>query len=298
MLRLMILILLFPAATVQAASLVPAWIIRVPESTGTVFVAEANAAALHRFDRTGNGIVSAGRDYMSIGLGGTGKTRVGDRRTPLGIYFVTGQLDTTKLHEKYGVTAYPLDYPNAWDRRHGRSGHGIWIHGVDPGGGTRPPRDTDGCLALPNERLLVLDGAFVANVTPVLIGETLEWTDPAEIAATSADLRDAVQRWANALAQGDMVAWLDAYDPTFEHWEMNREEWTAFSLQTFAARPVTDVAVSELLLLRDPVEEKLYLSRFRLEVTEGDAQKIVSMRRLYWRRSESGAFRIVAEDSG
>ena len=298
MLRLTVLLVLIPAATAHAASQVPAWIIRVPESIGTVFVAEASAAALHRFERTDNGIVSAGRDYMSIGLGGTGKIRLGDQRTPLGIYFVTEQLDTTKLHEKYGVTAYPLDYPNAWDRRHGRSGHGIWIHGVDPGGGTRPPRDTDGCLALPNEQLLALAGAFVANVTPVLIGESLEWADSAEIAATSAGLQDAVQRWADALAQGDMVAWLDAYDPTFEHWEMNREEWTAFSLQTFAARRITDVAVSDLLLLRDPVEADLYFSRFRLEVTEGDARKVVSTRRLYWRRSESGAFRIVAQDSG
>jgi len=25
---------------------------------------------------------------------------------------------------------------------------------------------------------------------------------------------------------------------------------------------------------------------------------VISMRRMYWRRSESGAFRIVAEDSG
>jgi hypothetical protein len=298
MLRLTVLLVLIPAATAHAASQVPAWIIRVPESIGTVFVAEASAAALHRFERTDNGIVSAGRDYMSIGLGGTGKIRLGDQRTPLGIYFVTEQLDTTKLHEKYGVTAYPLDYPNAWDRRHDRSGHGIWIHGVDPGGGTRPPRDTDGCLALPNEQLLALAGAFVANVTPVLIGEVLEWSDPAAIVATGAGLHDAVRRWADALAQGDMVAWLDAYDLDFEHWGMDRETWIAFSLQTFAARRITDVAVSDLLLLRDPVEADLYFSRFRLEVTEGDARKVVSTRRLYWRRSESGAFRIVAQDSG
>jgi hypothetical protein len=286
------------AATVQAADPVPAWVIRVPESTATVFVAEADAAAFHRFDRAGDGIVRAGQDYMSIGLGGTGKMRVGDQRTPLGIYFVTGQFDTTKLHVKYGVTAFPLDYPNAWDRRLGRSGDGIWLHGVDPRGGRRPPRDTDGCIALPNERLLALAGAFTANVTPVLIGDTLEWEDPAAIAATRAALGEAVRRWAEALAAGDMPAWLDSYDAEFEHWGMNKAEWTAFSLQTFAVRPISEVVVSDLLLLRDPVEDDLYFSRFRLEVTEGDLRKVVSLRRMYWRRSESGAFRIVVEDSG
>ena len=34
-------------------------------------------------------------------------------------------------HDKYGVAAYPLDYPNAWDRFNERTGYGIWLHGVD-----------------------------------------------------------------------------------------------------------------------------------------------------------------------
>jgi murein L,D-transpeptidase YafK len=296
--RTILLILMIQAATVQASEPVPAWIIRVPEATRTVFIAETGTAAFHRFDRVGEGVAKAGQDYMSIGLGGTGKTRPGDQRTPLGIYFVTEQLDTTKLHEKYGVTAFPLDYPNAWDRRHGRSGDGIWVHGVDPRGGERPKRDTDGCIALPNERLLALEGAFEANITPVIIGETIEWVDEVEVEAMRSSLEGAVSRWADALEQGDMVTWLDFYAADFERWGMNREEWVAFSLQTIAKRPITEVAFSDLLLLGHPVEENLYFSRFHLEVVEGETRKVISMRRMYWRRSESGALKIVAEDGG
>ena len=62
---------------------------------------------------------------MSIGQEGPGKQSSGDKRTPLGVYFVTEQLDTSKLHEKYGVTAFVLDYPNVWDLRSRRSGDGI-----------------------------------------------------------------------------------------------------------------------------------------------------------------------------
>ena len=298
MLRLILLFSLIMASSVHADERVPAWIIRVPESTGSVFIAETGAAAFHRFDRAGEGVVPGGEDYMSIGLGGTGKTRPGDQRTPLGIYFVTGQLDTTKLHEKYGVTAYPLDYPNAWDRRHGRSGDGIWIHGVDRRGGKRPPRDTDGCLALPNERLLALGGTFEANVTPVLIGEEMAWSDAGAVARIRTELSEAVKRWADALEQGDMLAWLDTYHADFEHWSMNKEEWSAFSLQTFATRHISKVTISDLLLLAHPVEDGLYFSRFRLEVTEDDTRNVITMRRMYWRRSESGALKIVAEDSG
>ena len=101
------------------AELVPAWLLRLPESTPTVFIAETSTSAFHRFDRAGDSVVKIRQDYMSIGQGGIGKERAGDQRTPLGIYFVIEQLDTTRLHDKYGVTAFPLDYPNALDRRHG-----------------------------------------------------------------------------------------------------------------------------------------------------------------------------------
>ena len=210
----LLLLLALPLAA-MAEDRVPAWLVRVPETTPTVFVAETSASALHRFDHVDGVLKKVRQDYMSIGKGGVRKEEVGDQRTPLGIYFVTEQLDTTKLHEKYGVTAFPLDYPNAWDRRLGRSGDGIWVHGVDPNGGARPARDTDGCIALPNDRLLELEAAFEASVTPVLIGTDLAWTDVASLTQTRAQLEGAVMRWAAALEQGDMFAFLEAYDDRF-----------------------------------------------------------------------------------
>jgi murein L,D-transpeptidase YafK len=296
--RTFLLVGLFFLVVPVIAEPVPAWILRLPESTPTVFIAETSASAFHRFDRAGGGVVKVRQDYMSIGQGGTGKERSGDQRTPLGLYFVTEQLDTTRLHDKYGATAFPLDYPNAWDRRLGRTGDGIWVHGVDPKGGTRPPLDTDGCIALPNERLLALETAFSANVTPVLIGTELAWDEPGAVAALRIALEQAVLHWADSLEQGDMYAWLNYYDDTFRHWGMNKEEWSAFSLETVGRRPIEEVSVSDLLLLADPVENGLYLSRFRLEISEAESRKVISIRRMYWRRSESGALKIVAEDSG
>ena len=296
--RVLILLLACISAAANAQS-VPAWLLRVPGTVETVFVADIEASSFHRFDREDDyHFAPAGQDYMSIGRGGIRKERDGDRKTPLGIYFVTEQLDTTKLHEKYGITAFPLDYPNAWDRHLGRTGDGIWVHGVDRNGGNRPPLDTDGCIALPNERLRALERLFVPNVTPVLISKHLKWAAPADVEATRISLEAAVVDWGRALEEGDMQAWLDAYDEAFRHWGMNKSEWSSFSMQTIARRAITDVRISDLLLLGDPAEAGLYLSRFRLEVTEGDARKVVSLRRMYWRRSESGAFRIVAEDSG
>ena len=288
--------LLLPA--VAAAAQAPAWVIRVPETTPTVYIAETSTSTLYRFERDGDGMRLHGKDYMSIGKGGDAKERAGDQRTPLGIYFVTDQLDTTRLHEKYGPLAFPLDYPNAWDRRLGRTGDGIWVHGVERNGGQRPPLDTDGCIALPNDRLLALADTFEPNVTPVLIAQEVDFAPASSLTGVRGELEAAVERWAGALEQGDMYTYLEAYDEAFEHWNMNRDEWVAFSLQTAGRRTLNEATVADLLLLGDPAEDGLYLSRFRLVLVEKGGRKVMYTHRLYWRRSESGALKIVAEDSG
>ncbi len=282
----------------QADESVPVYLIRLPPSVTTVFVADTSAAAFHRFDSVADQRIDyRGLTYMSIGENGDGKQRDGDRRTPLGVYFVTEQLDTDKMHEKYGVTAFTLDYPNAWDRRMRRTGDGIWVHGVDRRGGKRPPLDTDGCVALPNETLTAMEGLFVANVTPVLVAPKMNWVDPAVVSAVRRELDAVVARWTESWQRGDLHEYLSLYHDEFRHWQMNKDEWVAFSAETFALRPIQNAVVSELLLLGDPAEEELYLSRFRLAVTEA-ANTVERTKRLYWRRTENGTLKLIAEDSG
>mgnify|MGYP001824890915 FL=1 len=286
------------SSSLHAADRAPAYVLRVPDSIRAVFIAETSKAVLYRYERTsGVDVTYAGESYMSIGQNGDGKQRSGDRRTPLGIYFVTEQLDTSRLHEKYGPTAFVLDYPNVVDRHADRTGDGIWLHGVDARGGKRPPLDTDGCLALPNEELASLEPLFVANTTPVIIGREMEWLGDEAIARLRSELEAAVAAWSDSFSSGDMHTHLSLYGEDFRHWEMDKSEWAALLLATVGTRSINDVDVSDLLLLADPVEDGLYLSRFRLAVTE-DNRTFVSTKRLYWRRSPNGALKIVAEDAG
>ncbi len=292
------LILILSAARVLAADvMLPAALIKVPESLPSIFVAEAGTAQFYRFEQSDGAIVHAGSVYMSIGRAGAGKQHSGDRRTPLGVYFVTEQLDTTRLHEKYGVSAFPLDYPNAWDERMQRDGDGIWVHGVDPALGRRPTRDTDGCIALANKDLLALLPEFQANETPVVVTQTIAWTTAAQNEALRSELEESVSRWASSQTNGDQYAYLSSYDDDFERWGMNRDEWLSLSLRTASEREVEAVEVSDLLLLGYPDEDGLYLSRFRLQrVTGGTA--VETLKRLYWRRDEHGALKIIAENDG
>lgn len=291
-----IVICLVGAAQAQE-SRYPLAVIGLPESVQTVFVAETKTARFHQFERHAGGLRHAGSRYMSIGQEGDGKQREGDGRTPLGIYYPTEQLNTSRLHEKYGVTAFPLDYPNAWDRRQQRSGDGIWIHGVDRNGGKRPARDTDGCIALPNEDLSAIAALVSLHATPVIIVREITWGKADDVVALRKEMESAVRRWSDSLSDGDMLTYLSLYSEDFLHWGMGKAEWSAFAMQTTAKRAIQEILISDLMLLRYPHEENVFMSRFT-ETRVEEGRNLSSIKRLYWRRDSDGELRIVAEDNG
>lgn len=277
---------------------VPAYLLRLPDSVDSVFIAETSTARFHRFvNVAGKSVSYRGDSYMSIGDNGDHKHTSGDRKTPLGIYFVTEQLDTERMHEKYGYTAFTLDYPNALDRRMQRSGDGIWVHGVYRGGGQRPRFDTDGCIALPNDALAELEDYFQPNVTPVLIARTVEWTTPSRVEALRRELEAVVGLWVDSRQRGDLHTFLSLYDDDFQHWGMNKSEWIVLQTETLRSRFIQSIAVDDLTLLADTIEVETYLSRFRLSTRE-TGKTVVVTRRLYWRRNKDGALKLIAEDSG
>lgn len=97
----------------------------------------------------------------------------GDEKTPEGLYFVTGFLSPEKLREmypddvakQYGTGAYPLSYPNLKDRLEGKTGGGIWLHGVDP---EREETSTKGCVAFDNDKLDSM-AQYLEVGTPVIV---------------------------------------------------------------------------------------------------------------------------------
>ena len=275
----------------------PSAILELPDSVSSVFIAEAGVPRMWRFDRTPTGIVPGHESYMSIGENGAGKRRAWDRKTPLGIYFIVDQLDTSRLHDKYGVKAFPLDYPNTLDRLHGHTGDGIWVHGVQREGGRRPPRDTDGCLALPNENLVEIATAFVPNRTPVVVTPSMAWRDNAERLALVQQLRRALAEWEQAQESGDLEHYLALYAAGFEYRGLSRAEWATLRRAVLARHRRIAIDLDDLVLLADPVEEGLYLARFRHAVTLDD-NRTVATKRLYWQQQDNGTLKIIAEDNG
>jgi murein L,D-transpeptidase YafK len=295
--RASICLVLWPCLVGARPEVLPAYVLLLPPSVHTVLIAETDTASLHRYHADENGLVAANEQRVSIGQNGVRKQTAGDRKTPLGIYFVLEELDTSNLHEKYGPVAFPLDYPNVWDQLHDRTGSGIWIHGVTPNSGPRPERDTDGCIALENASLLALQGYLTATQTPVIVTRRLQQVSPEEIARLRESLLAAVHSWAADYRLGDWHHYLALYADDFTYRGLSRAEWSIFRLQSAGNRPISNFSIDDIMLLADPEEPGLFLSRFRQTTTES-GRLITITKRLYWRANERGELKIVAEDNG
>ena len=78
---------------------------------------ELDAGKLHLLQRLQQGTyVKRSTRPVSIGKNGTGKLAEGDLKTPIGVYQITSFIDDQKLDDFYGAGAYPMNFPNAWDR--------------------------------------------------------------------------------------------------------------------------------------------------------------------------------------
>lgn len=282
---------------VPQPGLVPAWLIELPQSIDNVLIADTANATLHRFTRHGEALQWSDERYMSIGLHGTRKQKAWDKKTPLGAYFITERLDTNRMHSKYGVAAFPLDYPNAWDRYNDRTGDGIWLHGMDRNLPGRPPHDTAGCLALPNEALQQLAQYLVPLVTPLIVTPKMRWATATEIQTTRLAFRSAVTQWRQSIQDGDLLTYLSLYSADFRYGGMDKAAWSAYRLQVFGSRRIEQFAIRDLLLLAEPGETDLFLSRFTQLVTT-DNGTVTITKRLYWKRDPDNNWKIVSEGTG
>ena len=110
--------------------LLPKSIIQLADNIPYAFLVELSKSRLYLI-KNNNGIPEVISDYyVSIGKAGFNKKVSGDNKTPIGIYRITSHLIDEDLPELYGDGAYPINYPNTWDKKNKKTGYGIWIHGV------------------------------------------------------------------------------------------------------------------------------------------------------------------------
>jgi hypothetical protein len=114
------------------AERLPRAILQLHPGQTHALVIDSRHSRLYVFENVGGHPHYLADYYVSLGKRGVDKAREGDQKTPIGVYHVTANLPRQKLTDFYGAGAYPINYPNEYDRQRGRNGFGIWVHGTPP----------------------------------------------------------------------------------------------------------------------------------------------------------------------
>lgn len=229
-----------------AAGMVPSNFVRLSARNKHAIAVDASRGRVYLFENTSQGLKLVADYYASVGKMGFDKSIEGDLKTPLGIYYVTNTLDPNSLKDLYGAGALPINYPNPYDLRRGKTGSGIWLHGVPQAQFARAPKATDGCVAVSNPDLQDILKRVEIRTTPVVILPKLEWVNPAQSHADVAAFDRAFAIWRGAKAAGDLERTLALYTPDFNSYGKNLADWRVSLSQEVAKKrgnELKDVAV-------------------------------------------------------
>ncbi len=280
--------------SLPSTQLVPAPLLAIAPTQRRVILIDQRRSRLYLFENRQGQPRLIGDYYVSTGKKGALKQREGDQRTPVGVYFVTSRLQADTLDDFYGAGALPVNYPNEWDDRYGRTGYGIWIHGVPSDTYSRPPRASDGCIALPNGDLEPLLGSIDVGNTPVVITDGFEWLPAGDVAARRRELQRAIEAWRRDRESRDPMRYGRHYAADFSGDGMTRAQWMDHQLHDAKRGRELRMRIEDLGLYAYPGERDLVVASFQQGI-EGDSSRDSSARRQYWRRDLDGQWRIVYE---
>ncbi|HEX7054247.1 MAG TPA: L,D-transpeptidase family protein, partial [Burkholderiales bacterium] len=274
----------------------PRYVLQLHSGQKHAFVVDSRRSRLYVFANDGGRPKLIADYYVTLGKNGVEKTRQGDQKTPVGVYHVTANLPRSKLTDFYGAGAFPINYPNEWDKRLGRGGHGIWLHGVPREVYSRPPRASDGCIVLANPDLLSVARYVQVGVTPVIIASEVEWTDAAALEAERASLAEALEAWRADWESRDTARYLTHYSPRFSSGRQDYDAWAAYKRRVNAAKKWIKVDLSRVGMLRYPGERDFVVVTFEQDY-RSDRLSNVMKKRQFWVK-EGGRWKILYEGAG
>ncbi len=273
------------------AGTVPAQFLQLAPSSRHAIAVDTSRARLYLFENTASGLKLLADYYISVGKSGIDKAVEGDLRTPLGVYYVTSNLDPKTLKDFYGSGALPINYPNPYDARRGKTGGGIWLHGTPPTQFSRAPKATDGCVVLANPDLERIIRTVEIRSTPVVIASSLQWVPQHQLQADAKPFGEALAAWRAARTHGDVDRLLSFYAPDFSSNGKSVAEWTPQLRSEVQRTRGREVQLKDLSLLRWTDSAETMVVTFG-EVPAG--ARTGPVKRQYWMRT-GGQWKIFFE---
>lgn len=276
-----------------AANVVPRYLLQLRPDQKTAVVVDTRRSRLYLYENIDGRPRFVADYYVSQGKYGTGKSKEGDQKTPIGVYHVTATLPGPKLPDFYGPGALPINYPNEWDQMNGRTGSGIWLHGTSRQVYSRAPKASDGCVVLSNRDLRTLFKSVKVGVTPVVIADDVEWLNLDDWDKERRTLSRSIEAWRHDWESLDVPRYLAHYSSTFESNSLNRDQWAKRKVDLGVRKSWAKVKLSQVSMLRYPGKDDMVVVTFLQDYRSSNMNSQVSKRQ-YWKR-EQGRWKIIYE---
>lgn len=275
------------------ANYVPRYLLQMQPDQRYAVVVDTRKSRMYLYENAGDQPRFVADYYISHGREGADKKREGDGKTPTGVYHVTASLPKKKLTDFYGTGAFPINYPNEWDKRQGRDGHGIWLHGTPSDTFSRPPRASDGCVVLANADLDALSKNLQVGLTPVIISNSVEWLSLDDWHAERKALNQAIDDWRKDWESGDVERYLTHYSNRFLSGNQDFGKWAAHKRQVANGKSWIKVAAANVSMFRDPGKDEMVVVTFDQDYRSNNLNDRMKKRQ-YWVK-EGGRWKIIYE---
>ena len=266
------------------AGMVPAPFLQLSPRNRHAIAIDASRARLYLYENSASGIKLIADFYISVGKLGLEKNAEGDLRTPIGIYYITNTVPRKTLKDFYGAGALPINYPNPYDLRRGKTGSGIWLHGTPRDQFARLPKATDGCVVLSNHDLERILATAEIRTTPVVIAPSLQWVPASQTAQDYQSFNAVWTQWHTSKAGGKIDQTLSYYTPDFQSYGKTLKDWTTILSGEIASARGAASQIKDLSVLQ--WKESAQTTTMVVTFAEIPAGKTTgAIKRQYWLRS-------------
>jgi murein L,D-transpeptidase YafK len=275
------------------ADYVPRYLLQMQSDQKFAIVVDTQKARLYLYQNDNGRPRFVADYYISHGKLGADKTQEGDKKTPTGVYHVTSSLSPQKIGDFYGSGAFPINYPNEWDKRQGRNGHGIWLHGTPSDTFSRPPKASDGCVVLANMDLDALAKNLQIGLTPVIISNSIEWLSFDDWQSERSALNKKIDEWRSDWESKDVNRYLKNYSKKFKNNAQSLTDFAEQKRKVNIGKEWIKVKLSNVSMFRNPGKEELVIVTFEQDYQSNNLSNQMKKRQ-YWIR-EDGTWKIVFE---
>ncbi|MCX6128651.1 MAG: L,D-transpeptidase family protein [Proteobacteria bacterium] len=227
---------------------------------------------------------------IAIGKSEGDKQKAGDNKTPEGIYFTQHIIDGKGLPAKYGPTAIPIDFPNPLDRFLGKTGYGIWLHGVEQDHRIDAAKVTEGCVAFYNADIQSLTQWLVPNQSVVVIArDAAQVNRPEDVEK----VRTLTKQWIDDWANRDIEHYIKLYHPDFKALGKNRQQYYSYKKKIFASYEKMSLSMSNIRVF---THDRYAVAVMNQDFNGDDRYRSYGRKLLYWHHTDAGEWKLFHED--